>query len=112
MLLLIVNRAWDERWLGAREVVLLQTTGRWPGDAWAMVLAVHVTLESDVRGSFYGLAALPVGARVVLQARSGQMWRYRTVRHRLLQPSEVKAIYRRDGRRLFLLTCAIWSQRR
>ncbi len=108
----IVNGAWDESRLGAREVGLLQTTGRWPGDAWAMVLAAHVTLEGGARGPFYGLAALPVGARVVLQARSGQMWRYRTVRRRLLQPSEVKAIYRRDGRRLFLLTCATWSQRR
>lgn len=106
----IVHGAWDESRLGAREVGLLQTTGRWPGDAWAMVLAAHVTLEGGARGPFYGLAALPVGARVMLQARSGQVWRYRTVRHRLLQLSEVKAIYRRDGRRLFLLTCAAWSQ--
>lgn len=106
----IVKGAWDESRLGAREVGLLQTTGRWPGDAWAMVLAAHVTLEGGVRGPFYGLAALPTGARVMLQARSGPVWRYRTVGRRLLQPSDVKAIYQRDGRRLFLLTCAAWNQ--
>ncbi|GIV85589.1 MAG: hypothetical protein KatS3mg052_2596 [Candidatus Roseilinea sp.] len=106
----IVNGAWDDSRLGAREVGLLQTTGRWPGDALAMVLAAHVTLEGGAHGPFYGLAALPVGARVILQTRSGQVWRYRTVSHQLLQPSDVKAIYRRDGRRLFLLTCATWSQ--
>lgn len=110
VLLPIVNGAWDESRLGAREVGLLQTTGRWPGDAWAMVLAAHVTLEGGVRGPFYGLAALPAGARVALQTRSGQVWRYRTVSRRLLQPSDVKAIYQRDGRRLLLLTCAAWSQ--
>ncbi|RMG64901.1 MAG: class F sortase [Chloroflexi bacterium] len=110
VLLPIVNGAWDESRLGAREVGLLQTTGRWPGDALAMVLAAHVTLEGGAHGPFYGLAALPVGARVILQTRSGQVWRYRTVSHQLLQPSDVKAIYRRDGRRLFLLTCATWSQ--
>ncbi|MCS6847703.1 MAG: class F sortase [Anaerolineae bacterium] len=108
----IVNGAWDEARLGAREVGLLQTTGRWPGDALAMVLAAHVTLEGGLRGPFYGLAALRPNARVTLQTQDGRLWHYHIIGRRLLQPSDVKAIYHRDGRRLFLLTCATWNQRR
>ncbi len=110
--LLIVNGVWDETRLGAHEVGLLQTTGRWPGDALAMVLAAHVTLEGGVRGPFYGLAALQTNARVMVQTYDGRLWRYRVIGRRLLRPGDVKAIYQRDGRRLFLLTCATWSQRK
>lgn len=108
----IVNGAWDEERLGAHEVGLLQTTGRWPGDALAMVLAAHVTLEGGVRGPFYGLATLQTNARVTVRTQDGRLWHYRVVGRRLLQPHDVKAIYHRDGRRLFLLTCATWSQRK
>lgn len=108
----IVNGAWDEERLGVREIGLLQTTGRWPGDVLAMVLAAHVTLEGGVRGPFYGLAALRSNARVTVRTHDGRLWHYRVIGRRLLQPDDVKAIYHRDGRRLFLLTCATWSQRK
>ncbi|MCL6511044.1 MAG: class F sortase [Anaerolineae bacterium] len=112
VLLPILDGAWDEARLGAREVGLLQTTGRWPGDALAMVLAGHVTLEGDVRGPFYGLGALRSGAPVWLKTQDGRAWVYRVVGRRLLRPDDVKAIYRRDDRRLFLLTCAAWDIQR
>ncbi|BCX04006.1 MAG: hypothetical protein KatS3mg053_1944 [Candidatus Roseilinea sp.] len=108
----IINGVWDEARLGSHEVGLLQTTGRWPGDALAMVLAAHVTLEGGIRGPFYGLATLRSNARVVVRTQDDRLWHYRVLGHRLLRPSDVKAIYHRNGRRLFLLTCATWNQRR
>ncbi len=108
----IIEGGWDEARLGVREVGLLQTTGRWPGDALAMVLAAHVTLEGGVRGPFYGLVALRPNARVMVRTQDDQLWPYRVVGRRLLWPNDVKAIYDRDGRRLFLLTCATWNQQR
>ena len=101
----------EER-LGAREVGLLETTGRWPGDAWAMVLVGHVTLEGEQRGPFYGLGSLRPGQILLLYGQDGQLWRYRVVGQRLLAADAVKAIYRRDGRRLLLMTCAAWDDAR
>ncbi len=106
----IVNGAWDEARLGAHEVGLLETTGCRPGDELAMVIAGHVTLEGDQHGPFYGLGSLRPGALVVLHARDGREWRYRVMRQSLLQPGDVKSIYRRDGRVLLLLTCAAWDE--
>jgi|YNPMSStandDraft_2_1061718.scaffolds.fasta_scaffold16923_2 hypothetical protein len=100
---------WAEERLGAREVGLLETTGRWPGDTWAMVLAGHVTLEGDQRGPFYGLGSLRPGQILLLYGHDGQPWRYRVVGQRLLTADAVKAIYRRDSRRLLLMTCAVWD---
>ena len=110
----IQSGRWAEERLGAREVGLLETTGRWPGDAWAMVLAGHVTLEDEQRGPFYGLGSLRLGQILLLYDKGGQPWRYRVVGQRLLAADAVKAIYRRDGRRLLLMTCATWddAQRR
>ncbi len=110
VLLPIVNGAWDESRLGAREVGLLQTTGRWPGDALAMVLAGHVTLEGDVRGPFYGLGVLRRNDLVMVRTQDGRAWRYRVEGQRLLHNREVRSIYRRDGTQLLLLTCALWSE--
>jgi sortase (surface protein transpeptidase) len=90
-------------------VGLLETTGRWPGDTWAMVLAGHVTLEGDQRGPFYGLGSLRPGQALLLYTHDGRLWRYRVVGQRLLTADAVKAIYRRDGRRLLLMTCAVWD---
>lgn len=106
----IVNGAWDEYAIGTREVGLLQTTGRWPRDALAMVLAGHVTLEGDQAGPFYGLGRLRAGDLVVLQTRDGRLWRYRVTRQYLLGANDVKALYRPDGRLLMLLTCTAWDE--
>jgi len=105
---------WAEERLGAREVGLLETTGRWPGDAWAMVLAGHVTLEGKQRGPFYGLGSLRPGQTVLLHAQDGRLWRYRVASQRLIAAGAVRAIYQRDGHRLLLITCAVWddAQRR
>lgn len=106
----IVNGRWDEQRLGAHEVGLLHTTGRGPNDTLAMVLAGHVTLEGDRRGPFYGLGSLRPGDPVLLQTKDGRVWRYQVKQQFLLQPSDVKAIYKQDGRRLLLLTCATWDE--
>ncbi len=105
---------WAEERLGVREVGLLETTGRWPGDTWAMVLAGHVTLEGEQRGPFYGLGSLRPGQALLLHTQDGRRWRYRVVGQRLLAAGAVRAIYQRDGRRLLLVTCAAWddAQRR
>jgi hypothetical protein len=62
----IQSGRWAEERLEAREVGLLETTGRWPSDAWAMVLAGHVTLEDEQRGPFYGLGSLQPGQILLL----------------------------------------------
>lgn len=105
----LIDGGWDESQLGAREVGLLQSAGRWPGDELAMALAGHVTLEDDQHGPFYGLGSLPPGAQIVLRAGDGRNWRYHVIGQSLLQPGDVKRIYRRDGRVLLLLTCAVWD---
>lgn len=111
VLIPIVNGAWDESRLGAREVGLLQTTGRAPLDTYAPVLAAHVTLEGGVRGVFYGLGTLRRGDRIELRTKDGRLWQYRVVGQRLLHARDVKRIYQPDGKRLLLLTCALWNER-
>lgn len=106
----IVNGAWDENAIGAQEIGLLQTTGRWPEDVLAMVLAGHVTLEGERSGPFYGLGSLRAGDRISLQTQDGRLWRYRVTRQYLLRTGDVKALYRSDGRLLILLTCADWDE--
>lgn len=106
----IVNGVWDEARLGAREVGLLHTTGRWPNDALAIVLVGHVTLEGEQAGPFYGLGSLRAGDFVLLRTQDNRLWRYQVTQQYLLRPSDVKAIYRQDGRRLLLLTCASWDE--
>ncbi|MCS6774777.1 MAG: class F sortase [Anaerolineae bacterium] len=110
ILLPIINGAWDEARLGAREVGLLQTTGRWPNDTWAIVLAGHVTLEGNQPGPFYGLGSLRPGDSVFLHSQDGLVWHYQVKRQYSLKPNQVKSVYRRDGRLLLLLTCASWDE--
>ena len=105
----LVDGGWDESQLGAREVGLLQSAGRWPGDELAMALAGHVTLEGEQRGPFYGLGSLRPGAQIILRVGDGRDWRYHVTGQSLLQPGDVKRIFRRDGRALLLLTCAVWD---
>ncbi|MCX7937888.1 MAG: class F sortase [Thermoflexales bacterium] len=109
VLLPIINGAWDETRLSAQAIGLLETTGRAPLDAFAPVLAAHVTLEGSVRGVFYGLSTLQRGDRVKLRTEDGRLWRYRVISRSLIRAHEVKRIYRPDGTRLLLLTCALWS---
>lgn len=103
----ITNGQWAVETLG-QHIGWLTTTGRWPGDAWALALVAHVNLSAAERGPFANLWRLRVADEVIY--RVGDTEYVYAVREKVnVPPEEVKRLYVRDGKVLLLLTCTDWD---
>lgn len=111
VLMPIVRGEWAEDRIGGSEVGLLDGIGRHPHDVYGMVIAGHVTLEGGRPGPFYRLHRLRRGDRIAL-VMARQVFIYRVEGLERVRPSDVRAVYVRDGRALTLFTCIEWNARR
>ncbi len=103
----IVDNAWNVDDLGPR-VGWLAGTGDAPGDAYAPVLAGHVSTDTGVSGPFGYLWSLSLGGRVELDF-GDKRYSYEVIDRRKAQPEDVAKVLIPDGDRLVLMTCDGWD---
>jgi LPXTG-site transpeptidase (sortase) family protein len=103
----IVSGTWDLTQLDT-QVGLLTTTGRWPGDDWAMALVGHVTVSAAQRGPFADLWKARLNDEVIYRWQ-GVDYVYAVSEKTNAQPDEVDRLYIPDGDGLVLVTCTDWD---
>ncbi len=103
----IVDNAWDVDDLGDK-VGWLDGTGNAPGDAYAPVLAAHVSTNTGIAGPFGYLWSLSLGGAVHLDL-GDQRYTYEVIDRRKARPEDVAKVLIPDGNRLVLLTCDGWD---
>ena len=99
---------WDISQLG-NQVGHLQTTGRFPGDDYAMTLTGHVTVPwPEIAGPFAELVFVEHGDEIIYRWQ-GTDYVYEVERIFRLSPQAIDMLYEPDGNKLLLVTCSGWN---
>lgn len=104
------NGRWDVSTLGEK-VGRLGSTGAFPGDTLAPVLAGHMTFPTSATletGAFANLQYATYGTELIYEL-NGQKTTYTISEISRVAPEEVERLYLEDGNSILLVTCTDWD---
>lgn len=104
------NGRWDVSTLGD-QVGRLDSTGAFPGDTLAPVLAGHMTFPTSatlITGAFANLQYATYGTEMIYEL-DGQQTVYVVTEISRVAPEEVERLYLADGDSILLVTCTDWD---
>ncbi|MAT99049.1 MAG: hypothetical protein CL608_18035 [Anaerolineaceae bacterium] len=105
------NGRWDVSSLGEK-VGRLGSTGTFPGDTLAPVLAGHMTFPTSATletGAFANLQYATYGTELIYE-RNGEETVYTVTEISRVAPEEVERLYLEDGNSILLVTCTDWDR--
>ncbi len=104
------NGRWDVSSLGEK-VGRLDSTGAFPGDTLAPVLAGHMTFPTSATletGAFANLQYATYGTELIYEV-NGAEYVYTVVEISRVAPEEVERLYLEDSNSILLVTCTDWD---
>ena len=104
---LIREGEWDISQL-QQQIGLLETTGQYPGDDYAMTFVGHVAEATTGNGPFSHLSALQNGDTIVYRFGDTD-YTYVIERMNWVSPSAVEVLFQPEGDKIILVTCTGWN---
>ena len=98
---------WDISQL-QQQIGLLETTGQYPGDDYAMTFVGHVAEPTTGNGPFSHLTRLRHGDTIVYRFGDTD-YTYVIERLNWVPPSAVQMLYQPEGDKIILVTCTSWN---
>ena len=98
---------WDISQL-QQQIGLLETTGQYPGDDYAMTFVGHVAEATTGNGPFLYLTRLRYGDTIVYRLGDTD-YTYVIESLNWVSPSAVQTLYQPEGDKIILVTCTSWN---
>jgi LPXTG-site transpeptidase (sortase) family protein len=90
------------------QIGILETTGQYPGDDYAMTFVGHVAEPTTGNGPFSHLTTLRHGDTIVYRYGDTD-YTYVIERLNWVSPSAVQMLYQPEGDKIILVTCTSWN---